>query len=252
MTPWVIRWFGPLVVAASLLCFVGTAQAQASGGDNRGVNRGVNRDDTRGDVVLTIGAVGFDRPASVFHAVEHDVYLVANVAGGPSEVAGETWETDGDGFISRLSPDGPVLDLRWLDGADPAFDLHAPRGMGIFAGRLFVADIDTVRIFDVRTGGHLADVRIIGARFLAGLMVGLDGSVYVAESAPGSASASEGVRTVYRIGRGLGVTRPSTIPEHVATGLDAPLDTGIDATRNRLLISSASRNQVVVVQLLGR
>ena len=71
------------------------------------------------DAVL-VDDVGFSTPESVLHDPTADVYLVSNIVGNPAEV-------DGDGFISRLSPSGEVLELRWIDGASDAVTLHAPR-----------------------------------------------------------------------------------------------------------------------------
>ena len=60
-------------------------------------------------------------PESALHDPEADVYLVSNINGGPCD-------RDDNGFISRVSPDGQVLDLKWIDGADPGVTLHAPKG----------------------------------------------------------------------------------------------------------------------------
>ncbi|HSN57605.1 MAG TPA: hypothetical protein VLT32_23245, partial [Candidatus Sulfomarinibacteraceae bacterium] len=53
--------------------------------------------------------VGFATPESVLHEPVSDVYLVSNINGSPTGV-------DGNGFISRLAPDGAVLELKWIDG----------------------------------------------------------------------------------------------------------------------------------------
>ena len=43
-------------------------------------------------------------PESALHGPEADVYLVSNINGGPGD-------RNDNGFISRLSADGQVLDL---------------------------------------------------------------------------------------------------------------------------------------------
>lgn len=55
-------------------------------------------------------------------------------------------KVDGDGFIARLSPQGEVLEPRFLprQGA-----LNAPKGMAALGGRLCVTDIDRVVGFDL-------------------------------------------------------------------------------------------------------
>ena len=49
-----------------------------------------------------VADVGFATPESVLHDEAADVYLVSNINGEPLE-------EDGNGFISRLSPDGDVF-----------------------------------------------------------------------------------------------------------------------------------------------
>ncbi|MCY4074567.1 MAG: hypothetical protein OXH04_03950, partial [Acidobacteria bacterium] len=88
---------------------------------------------------------GMATPESAVHDPEADVYLVSNINGGPGDV-------DDNGFITRLSPDGTITHLKWIDGEDPAVTLHAPKGSAIHGDRFYVADIDTVRVFDRTTG----------------------------------------------------------------------------------------------------
>ena len=69
-----------------------------------------------------------------------------------ANINGAAAEKDGNGFISRVSPQGVVLDLKWIDGASPGVTLHAPKGMAIVADTLFVTDIDCIRRFHRVTG----------------------------------------------------------------------------------------------------
>ena len=92
-----------------------------------------------------VGGVGFSTPESVLHDPEADVYLVANING-------EAWEADGNGFISRLGPDGQVLELKWVEGGRRGVVLDAPKGMAIVADTLFVTDIRCIRKFHRVTG----------------------------------------------------------------------------------------------------
>ena len=88
-----------------------------------------------------------------------------------------------NGFISTVSPEGKVLKLKWIDGASENVTLHAPKGLAIYGDRLFVADIDTVRIFDRMTGTPLNEIIIEGTTFLNDIVVTIDGTLYVSESA---------------------------------------------------------------------
>ncbi len=123
----------------------------------------------------TIHDVGFLTPESVLYDGQADVYLVSNINGLPLE-------KDDNGFIARLSPDGSVLALKWIDGAAADVTLNAPKGRGVKGDTLFVADIDAVRLFNRTTGAPLGSRDIPGAMFLNDLAVGPDGAVYVTDS----------------------------------------------------------------------
>ena len=126
--------------------------------------------------VRTVADVGFSTPESVLHDTDADVYLVANI-NGPSA------EKDGNGFISRVSPEGEVLELRWIDGTQPGVTLNAPKGMAIVADTLFVTDIDCVRRFHRVTGEPIReDLCLEHASFLNDLVATDEGNLYFSDS----------------------------------------------------------------------
>jgi hypothetical protein len=90
----------------------------------------------------------FFTPESAVHDAVADLYLVSNVNRHP-QVLGN------DGFISRLAPDGTVLDLEWIRGGVGGVTLHAPTGITIHGDVLYVADADAVRLFHRATGAPL-------------------------------------------------------------------------------------------------
>jgi hypothetical protein len=118
---------------------------------------------------------GFSEPESALHDPAADVYLVSNVNG---PVAAK----DGNGFISRVSPAGEILDLRWIDGATDGVTLHAPKGMGLLGDTLIVADIDHVRLFDRVSGEPIDDWAVDGATFLNDVAVSPGGTIYVSDT----------------------------------------------------------------------
>lgn len=124
---------------------------------------------------IIVADVGFETPESVLHDTAADAYLVGNINGSPLD-------KDDNGFISRLSPAGAVEALKWIDGAGPGVTLHAPKGLAIRGDTLFVADIDTVRLFHRVSGAALGGWGVPGATFLNDLAVGPDGTLYVTDS----------------------------------------------------------------------
>lgn len=124
---------------------------------------------------FTVSGVGFSTPESVLHDSASDTYLVSNIDGSAAE-------KDGNGFISRVSPQGSVLDLRWIEGGTSGVTLHAPKGMAIVADTLFVADIDCVRRFNRETGAPLQDLCLEESSLLNDLTSTSRGDIYFSDS----------------------------------------------------------------------
>lgn len=117
----------------------------------------------------------FSTPESVLYDAANDRYLVSNINGTPTAL-------DDNGFISILSPDGKVVEPRWIEGGKKKVKLSAPKGMAIVKNVLWVADVDTVRAFDLKTGAPKESVKIPGATFLNDVAAAANGDVYVSDS----------------------------------------------------------------------
>ena len=143
-------------------------------------------------VTIRVAEVGFSTPESVLHDEAADLYLVSNINGTPTD-------KDGNGFISRVSPDGNVVDLKWIDGEAPGVTLHAPKGMAIANGNVYVADIDCLRSFDQASGEPTGEVCVDGATFLNDVAAALDGSVLFTDSGLDPSFAPTGADAVYRL-----------------------------------------------------
>lgn len=120
---------------------------------------------------------GFKTPESVNYDGDLDVYYVSNVNGNPSQ-------KDGNGFISRVRPDGTIDSLKFIEGGRNGVTLNAPKGSAIVGDTLVVADIDAVRMFNKRTGAPIASVELgkMKAHFLNDVAVGPDGALYVTDT----------------------------------------------------------------------
>lgn len=148
---------------------------------------------------IVVSNAGFATPESVLYDAEADVYLVSNV-GGTDELA-----ADSNGFLSRVDPAGRVLELKWIDGAKPEQALNAPKGMALANGVLYVADIDTVRMFDRTSGKATGKITIPGATFLNDVAAAPDGTIYVSDSGLKQGKSDlepSGSDAIYRIDKG--------------------------------------------------
>ena len=112
---------------------------------------------------------GFSSPESITPSVDGNFFYVSNVNG-------EGDVRDGNGFISRVSPDGAILTREWATG------LHAPKGLALRDGALYVSDIDHVVIFDAVTGAERERHAAEGARFLNDLAFTPRGELLIADS----------------------------------------------------------------------
>lgn len=151
------------------------------------------------DLPITVAEVGFATPESVLHDAAADVYLVSNINGSPVEA-------DGNGFISRIAPDGTVLALKWIEGGVNDVALDAPKGMTIVGDTLYVTDITRLRMFHRTTGAPLGTLALEGATFLNDLAAGPDGAVYFTDSGlrPGpDGFLPSGSAAVYKMHHGM-------------------------------------------------
>ena len=147
-----------------------------------GLLPGVRAADQSGDR-LTVA--GFQHPESVVHDTMLDLYLVSNV--GELPPTGFPGALDHNGFISRVSPDGVILDLKWIQDGVNGVTLNSPKGIWLYRRELYVADVDTLRVFDRFTGYPLRNVAIPNPfapspLFLNDVVVDSDGTVYLTDN----------------------------------------------------------------------
>jgi sugar lactone lactonase YvrE len=130
---------------------------------------------------------GLLAPESALYDPDTDMYLVSNINGDPTA-------RDDNGFITRLTPDRKNYELQWIDGSTPDVTLHAPKGMAFRGNLLLVADIDTVRLFDRKTGKPAGAWPVPNSTFLNDLAVGPGNILYATDTAPQNQAAA----TLYR------------------------------------------------------
>lgn len=203
-----IGWIVP-IVAAMLIASSGCVQRPADAGDDAS---GVADDEPSLHATVT----GFAGPEAVRYDPEQDVYFVANF-NGPGDAA------DNNGFISRMTPEGDIESLKFIEGGQAGLTLHAPRGMVLSGDTLWVADHGAVRGFDRSTGAPLANVDFSDRDhgFLNDVTIGPDGSLYVTDT---------GRDQVVRIAGGrIDVVFQDSL-------LDRPNGITWDAARNRFIV----------------
>jgi sugar lactone lactonase YvrE len=199
---------------------------------------GEAREDADRTAPITVADAGFRTPESVLHDETADVYLVSNINGSPTAA-------DDNGFITRLTPDGGVLAVKWIDGTSPEVTLHAPKGMALRGDTLFVTDITAVRLFHRETGAPQGAWEVPGATFLNDVAVDSAGAVYATDSGlrsgPGGVEPS-GTDALYRF-------RPDGTPQRLTAGETLSRPNGIAAARGRILLASFGANALFSIDL---
>jgi len=83
---------------------------------------------------------------------------------------------EGSGYISKVALDGKIITKEWVRG------LNANKGMGLYKGHLYVAELTAVAEIDVKTGTIVRRIPIEGAKMLNDITIDAKGVVYVSDS----------------------------------------------------------------------
>lgn len=77
-----------------------------------------------------------------------------------SNINGHHSEKDGNGFISKMNPDGSISEQNWVTG------LNAPKGLAVMNGKLYVTDIDELVEINMSDRKIAKKYPVQGATFL--------------------------------------------------------------------------------------
>lgn len=108
-------------------------------------------------------------PESVYYSPDTKEIFVANVVG-------DELTKDGQGWLSKISPEGEILEAKWVKG------LNAPHGMRAFQGKLWVADIDELVVIDLQSAQIIEKISIPDSVFLNDVAIAEDGRVFVSDT----------------------------------------------------------------------
>jgi hypothetical protein len=164
-------------------------------------------------------------PESVLPDPANNTLYVSLVDGGP-------WDVDGKGGVGRLSPDGKKYNGNWITG------LNAPKGMGRYGNRLYVADISDVVVIDIAKGSIVKKIPVPGESGLNDITVDNKGVVYVSDSKSGK---------VFRIAGDV----PTLYMDHLdgANGLKASGNNLYILARKQVLLADPQKNLKIICDL---
>jgi len=116
---------------------------------------------------------GFMNPESALPDPASGIIYVSNVNGAADG-------RDGNGYVSKVAIDGKLMAEKWVTGLD------APKGLALFNGKLFVADLDKLVEIDVASGTITTKHEAPGAKILNDVAADSEGRIYVSDW-PGNA-----------------------------------------------------------------
>jgi YVTN family beta-propeller protein len=108
-------------------------------------------------------------PESVCFDEKNKLLYVTNIDGT------DPWAEDGNGSVAKVGLDGKIINVSWVSG------LNSPKGMGLYNGKLYVADLKNVLVIDVATGKVDNKIEVAGAQGLNDVSVDAKGVIYVSD-----------------------------------------------------------------------
>ena len=109
-------------------------------------------------------------PESVLFDAGNKVLYVSNIDGT------DPWGNDGKGSIGKVGLDGKIIAAEWVTG------LSAPKGMGLYKNKLYVADLTNIVVIDQQKGTIDKTIPVEGAGGLNDISISIDGIIWVSDS----------------------------------------------------------------------
>jgi len=112
----------------------------------------------------------FKVPESVLFDRSSNTLYVSNIDGK------DPWGKDGKGSIGKMGADGKNITVDWVTG------LNAPKGMGIYQRKLYVADLSQVVVINMDSGKIEKKIDVREADRLNDLTIDKDGTIFVSDT----------------------------------------------------------------------
>ncbi|WP_189415321.1 GTP-binding protein [Cellvibrio zantedeschiae] len=162
-----------------------------------------------------------------------------------SQINGDASTVDGNGSIARLTLDGEVDEPNWVTG------LNAPKGMGVFEGKLYVSDINEIVVIDIKSAQIEKRLVVPGAVFLNDIAIDAKGTLYVSDTRTNKVHRYEkGLLDDYLVkvesANGLKVIGPNLV---VGAGTHLYL---VDKSKNRLQIAAGFAQGIDGIESIGK
>lgn len=110
---------------------------------------------------------GLNEPESAVYDKKTNAIYVSSINGNPLEL-------DNNGYISKLSVSGQILEKKWITGLD------GPKGLAVFKNFLYVSDINKIWKISLKNKKK-TKFKVNDAGFLNDVVVDKNGDVYTSD-----------------------------------------------------------------------
>ena len=110
---------------------------------------------------------GLNEPESAVYDKKTNAIYVSSINGNPLEL-------DNNGYISKLSVSGQILEKKWISGLD------GPKGLAVFKNYLYVSDINKIWKISLKNKKK-TKFKVNDAGFLNDVVVDKNGDVYMSD-----------------------------------------------------------------------
>ena len=117
--------------------------------------------------------IGLTNSECIRYDAANDRYIISNL---------NTRGPENNGYISLMSPDGAITNLKFIEGGKNGATLIDPLGIYIQNDMIWVADITHMRKFDLKTGAPRGEVALPGANRPNDIFVTKDGTAYISDN----------------------------------------------------------------------
>jgi streptogramin lyase len=107
-------------------------------------------------------SVLFDRPNQVLYETNID--------------GTDPWAMDGKGSVGKIGLDGRIIKVDWVNR------LNSPKGMGLYKGKLYVADMSGIAVINIKAEKMEKLIPVTGAQGFNDITIDNRGVVYLSNS----------------------------------------------------------------------
>lgn len=110
---------------------------------------------------------GLNEPESVIYDKQSDAIYISNINGDPLKL-------DQNGYITKISVNGQIIEKKWISNLD------APKGLALYGNFLYVADVNKIWKISIKTK-KIKKFYVKDAGFLNDLVSNKNGDIYASD-----------------------------------------------------------------------